>query len=282
MIRTTKALKALGTLWFAGLATLATLAILGTAGPAAAQSDTLKGIEVYREMLADDNPAELYELRGAELWKKARGPKKVSLEKCDLGMGPGVVKNAYVRMPRYFADTGRVEDLESRLVSCMVSLQGYTAAEVIKKPFGNIDYKSDMEALVGWIVSESRGAKMDVRLEHPKEVEAYETGKRMFFYRAGPYDFACATCHAEDDKRIRLQELPNLTQAKGAQLAYTTWPAYRVSQGELRTMQWRLNDCYRQQRFPEPDYASDATIALTSYLAVSANGGVFRAPTIKR
>ena len=36
----------------------------------------------------------------------------------------------------------------------------------------------------------------------------YELGKRAFFYRGGPYDFSCATCHGDDGKRIRLQDLP--------------------------------------------------------------------------
>jgi sulfur-oxidizing protein SoxA len=79
-----------------------------------------------------------------------------------------------------------------------------------------------------------------------------------------------------------LQDLPNLTTTTGAQKAYTTWPAYRVSQGELRSFQWRLNDCFRQQRFPELEYASDASIALTMFLARNANGATFDAPGIKR
>ena len=85
-----------------------------------------------------------------------------------------------------------------------------------------------------------------------------------------------------DGKRIRLQDLPNLTKVDGAQKAYTTWPAYRVSQGELRTFQWRLNDCFRQQRFPELVYGSDASIALTAYLAGRANGAEYDGPAIKR
>jgi L-cysteine S-thiosulfotransferase len=47
-------------------------------------------------------------------------------------------------------------------------------------------------------------------------------------------------------------------------------------------MQHRLNDCYRQQRFPEPEYASDAITALTLYLARNANGGVYNGPAVKR
>jgi L-cysteine S-thiosulfotransferase len=110
----------------------------------------------------------------------------------------------------------------------------------------------------------------------------YVLGEKMFFYRGGTHDFSCATCHGDDGKRIRLQDLPNLTKVEGAQKAYTTWPAYRVSQGEVRTFQWRLNDCFRQQRFPELAFGSDASIALTAYLAGRANGAEYNGPAIKR
>ena len=55
-----------------------------------------------------------------------------------------------------------------------------------------------------------------------------------------------------------------------------------MSQGELRTFEWRLYDCFRQQRFPELVYGSDAAIALTMFLARNANGGVYDGPAIKR
>jgi sulfur-oxidizing protein SoxA len=139
-----------------------------------------------------------------------------------------------------------------------------------------------MEALVAFVTSESRGMKMNVAGTHPKEAEAYELGKVIFFHRGGPHDFACSTCHGDDNLRIRLQDLPNLSKTADAQRAYTTWPAYRVSQGELRTFQWRLYDCFRQQRFPALEFASPASIALTMFLAKNANGGTFAAPSIKR
>ena len=62
--------------------------------PALAQKTASQGIDEYRAMLQDGNPAELYEAKGEDLWKKARGPKNASLQKCDLGKGPGVVKGA--------------------------------------------------------------------------------------------------------------------------------------------------------------------------------------------
>ena len=239
-------------------------------------------IAKYREMISDANPAEFDEMRGEEVWKAAAGPKHASLEKCDLGKGPGVVKGAYAALPRYFPDTKRVQDLESRLLTCMTGLQGIPEKDITAKPFGTVDHKPAIEALVAYVVGQSRGLKMAVSTKHPKEKEAYEIGRRIFFYRAGPYDFSCATCHGQSNLRIRMQDLPNFTVKKDAQSAYTTWPAYRVSQGLFRSFQWRLNDCFRQQRFPEPQYTSEATVDLTMFLAVSANGAKYDGPGLKR
>jgi sulfur-oxidizing protein SoxA len=251
-------------------------------GAQAQQKSAVEEIEKYRAALGDGNPAELWEARGEGLWKQPRGPKKATLQNCDIGLGPGVVKGAYAVLPKYFADTGKVEDLESRLVSCMVALQGFTPEQAKKDPFGGPGRKADMEALVAYVTSESRGLKMNVAGTHPKEVEAYELGKVIFFHRGGPHDFACSTCHGDDNLRIRLQDLPNLSKQADAQRAYTSWPAYRVSQGEVRSFQWRLYDCFRQQRFPELEFASPASVALTMFLAKNANGGTLAAPSIKR
>ncbi len=252
------------------------------AAPVVEKDPTILAIEKYREALGDGNPAELWEARGEDLWKKKSGPNNVSLEKCDLGKGAGVVKGAYAILPKYFADTDKVEDLETRLVSCMVMLQGLSYDQAKKNPFGSPEVKSNMEALVAYVTSQSRGMKMNVSVSHPKEKEAYDIGKTMFYHRGGPHDFACSTCHGSDNQRIRLQDLPNLSKQEAAQRAYTSWPAYRVSQGEVRSFQWRLFDCFRQQRFPALDFTSQGSVALTMYLAKNANGGVFNAPSIKR
>jgi sulfur-oxidizing protein SoxA len=269
------------TRWTAILAGGALLVLAGLEAQAQ-QSDTVKGIERYREALADGNPAELWEARGEELWKAKRGPQQASLEGCDLGQGPGVVKGAYAALPRYFADADRVMDLETRLVHCLTTLQGLSRAEATRQVFGDGAKRSDIEALVAHVTSESKGVTMAVPLDHPKEKEAFAVGERIFFFRGGPHDFSCASCHGDAGKRIRLQDLPNLTDLKDAQRAYTSWPAYRVSQGELRTFQWRLFDCFRQQRFPALTFGSEASIALTTFLARNANGGTFNAPAIKR
>jgi sulfur-oxidizing protein SoxA len=246
-----------------------------------AQPSAADGIARYRQMLADGNPAELFEAKGEGLWKGKRGPKNASLERCDLGKGPGVVKGAFVELPRWFADTQRVQDLESRLLTCMESLQGLDAKAIAATAFGRGE-QANMEALVAYVSAESRGLKMNLPQSHPKEREMFEVGKRVFFFRGGPYDFSCASCHGEAGKRIRLQDLPDLTRNPGDGIGFAAWPAYRVSSGELWGMQRRLFDCYRQQRFPAPGYASDATIALGVYMGVNAKGAESIAPSIKR
>jgi sulfur-oxidizing protein SoxA len=257
---------------------------LGSALVAAQDKDrTIQEIERYRQMLQDGNPAELLVARGEEMWKTRRGPKNVSLEQCDLGMGPGVVKGAYARLPRYFADADQVMDFEARLVHCMVTLQGFDRAALTKSPYSGAGQRAtDIETFTTYVVEQSRGAPIAVPQDHPKEKASFERGKTLFYMRSGPYDFACSTCHGVDNQRIRLQDLPNFEKAEPAQRAFATWPAYRVSQGALRTMQWRLNDCFRQQRFPEPIFISQGTIDLITFLGVKAAGGKMDSPSIKR
>lgn len=251
------------------------------AGSALAQKSASDGIAEYRAMLQDGNPAELFEAKGEDLWKQKRGPKNASLQQCDLGKGPGVVKGAFVELPRHFADTNKVQDLESRLLTCMETLQGFNAAEIAKTPFGKGE-QANVTALATWIAAESRGMKFNLSQSHVAEKTMYEVGKRLFFMRGGPHDFACATCHGEEGKRIRLQDLPNLTKNPGDGVGFAAWPAYRVSNGQMWGMQLRLNDCYRQQRFPFPLFGSDATIALGTYMGVNAKGAESIAPSIKR
>jgi L-cysteine S-thiosulfotransferase len=257
------------------------LSLAASVSAQAQQKSAADGIAEYRKMLEDGNPAELFEAKGEELWKTARGPKKATLQRCDLGLGPGVVKGAWVQMPRWFADTQRVQDLESRLMTCMETLQGFSAAEIAKTGFDKGE-QATLAALAAWISGESRGQKMALPQGHGEEKRFYELGKRAFFFRGGPMDFSCASCHGEAGKRIRLQDLPDLTGNPGNGIGFAAWPAYRVSSGEMWSMQRRLNDCYRQQRFPYPGFASDVTIALGVYMGVNAKGAESVAPALKR
>ena len=98
--------------------------------------------------------------RGEALWKEKRGPKNASLEGCDLGKGPGKVEGAFAELPRYFADADRVMDLETRIVWCMETLQGFDRAEILKRPYSKANQPgTELEALATYVASKSRGMK---------------------------------------------------------------------------------------------------------------------------
>ena len=251
----------------------------------AAEDESEKEIERYRQMIEDPmaNPGYLNVDRGEMLWSEPRGTKNVSLESCDLGEGPGKLEGAYAHLPRYFADTGKVMDLEQRLLWCMETIQGFDTKPLVAKPFSGPGRTSDMEDLVAFIANQSDGMKIRVALATAQEKEMYAIGEALFFRRSSINDFSCSTCHGAEGKRIRLQALPQLdVPGKDAQLTMATWPTYRVSQSALRTMQHRMWDCYRQMRMPAPDYGSEAVTALTLYLTKQAEGGELKVPSIKR
>jgi L-cysteine S-thiosulfotransferase len=236
----------------------------------------------YQKKTLEAAPLELFELVGEEVWTTKQGPKNASLEQCDLGMGPGRLKGAYARLPRYFTDTGEVMDLESRLVHCMVTLQGRSREEILKRPFGNADKPSELEYLSMYVARQSNGHKMNPGASHPKEKEAYALGEKLFSWRTGLWDFSCVSCHGEEGKRIRASALPVLSDPKQVSPLMATWPAYRVSTSSLITLQWRIHNCFQQMRTAEPVFGSEAVNSLITYLSVKSKGATYSGPGIKR
>jgi sulfur-oxidizing protein SoxA len=230
-------------------------------------------------MMLPDNPALLVVEDGEKLFKTARGPKNASLEKCDFGKGPGVLEGAYVELPRYFADTGKVMDIDTRLAYCMKTLQGFTDAdEAVKKKHGS---DSDVMKLQSYIASKSNGYAWNPPMNHPLEKAMRDAGEVMFYRRAGTMDFNCATCHSQTAKRIRASVLPSVGDP-GDWSKAISWPAQRTSQDEVRSSQHRLLECLWQMRYPNIKNGSDATIAYISFWTDAARGQPAVLPDLKR
>lgn len=248
-------------------------------------ADTEEEIRRYREMIDDPmaNPAFLNVDRGETLWTLERGSKNVSLKTCDIGKGPGVLDGAYAELPRYFSDANQVMDLEQRLLWCMDQIQGLDTKEILTRKFASPGITSDLEDLVAYIANKSSGMTFHIPLDDPQERDAYSVGEALFNRRGSLLDFSCATCHSADGARIRTTQLPNLTKpGPDARETMGSWPTYRVSQSQTRTMQNRLWDCYRQMRMPPPEYGSPGITALMIYLTKQADGGPINVPAIKR
>ena len=245
-----------------------------------------RALETYRSMMKSDpwsNPGMLDVDRGETLWKTAAGPNNVSLEGCDLGLGPGKVDGAFAVLPRYFADANRVMDVEARLLWCMVKLQGFDRLKLLTRPHPSAGMPvRDLGAIATYVAYRSNGRSFAATFSHPKEKEMLALGEALFFRRSGPMDFACSTCHGGSGKRIRLQPLPFFSSPEEARKIVGEWPAYRVSTTHVMTMQHRIYDCFWQMRLPEVELGSDVSVALISYLVKQAQGGEINVPGMKR
>lgn len=230
-------------------------------------------------MMMPDNPAYEWAAEGEKLFKQKRGPKNASLEQCDFGKGPGVLKGAYVELPRYFADTGKVMDFESRLVHCMRTLQGFTNDDPqIKQRHGN----TDIMKLTTYIAMQSNGMPWNPPMSHPLEKAMRDAGEELFYRRSGPMDFNCATCHTNPSgTRIRASVLPNMKIPEEWTKAIS-WPAYRVGHEAVRSTQHRVLECLWQMRYPNLRPDSDVNIALISFWTDRARGQPAILPDMKR
>jgi len=264
-----------------------TSALAGTGQAQQSGNDPMaRELDTYRSMMKSDpwsNPGMLDVDRGDALWKTPAGPNTVSLEQCDLGLGPGKVDGAFATLPRYFTDADRVMDVEARILWCMEKLQGFERVKLLTRPHPSAGTPvKDLGAIATYVAYRSNGRSFSATFSHPKEKEALALGETLFFRRAGPMDFACSTCHGESGKRIRLQPLPFFSKPEEARRILGEWPAYRVSTAHVMTMQHRIYDCFWQMRLPEVELGSDISIALISYLVKQADGGEIKIPGMKR
>ncbi len=201
-------------------------------------------------------PGELYVEEGKELFYR-KGPSGKTLEACDFGKGPGVLEGVYAILPRYFPDTRRVEDLETRVYTCMQRVQGFKPEEIKRE---------EVQAITTYIASFSSKAKLQVVPKHPQELAVYNLGRELWYQRAGARDMSCAVCHEQyAGQRVRLSPVRSPAQGLGNE-----WPAYRFEADKLYTMQDRIHFCYESIAIPPPGFYSEPYIALTLYMLAEA------------
>lgn len=235
-----------------------------------AQASDAEKFSAFRDMLSEDNPGEFWIDAGKVLFHEVRGPKQQSLESCDFGLGPGVLQGAYAQMPRYFADTGRVETLEGRLITCMERLQGFRAADILKPHYLNAaeenHTRDELTQLTAYVAAQSNGLPFVAPLRHPAERQAYALGAYTFNRRMGTMDLSCASCHGgEPGKVLRGVSLPRLEDPAVAGAVTSVFPAYVLKDGNVRTWWWRNQRCVLAMRLPWLITGSDLDVALTLF-----------------
>ena len=200
--------------------------------------------------------------KGQALWEK---PFKNG--KTFASCFPNGGKNIAGNYPMFDTATGKVLTFEGAINACL-------------KANGETEYKYDdmktMGLITAYAKSLSDGMKVNVKVEGPGALAAYEDGKKFYFTRRGQLNFSCATCHIDNPgNKIRTELLsPMVGQA-------AHWPEFRQGT-ELTTLQGRFKQCNSQVRAVPLENNSDAYNNLEYFLTYMSNGLPMETPVFRK
>ena len=122
----------------------------------------------------------------------------------------------------------------------------------------------------------SDGMKVQIKVEGPAALEAYEKGKAYYYARRGQLNFSCASCHVDNvGKFIRSEQLsPFVGQA-------VHWPVFRAGT-ELTTMQRRFQQCGSQTRATPLEINSEEYNNLEYFMTYISNGLPMQSPVFRK
>ncbi|TCJ15762.1 sulfur oxidation c-type cytochrome SoxA [Parasulfuritortus cantonensis] len=138
--------------------------------------------------------------------------------------------------PMFDEAKGKVVTFEDAINDCRVA-NG-------EEPYKYDDMKT-MGVLTSYARTLSDGMKMNIKVDSPAALKAFEDGKKTYYARAGQLNFSCASCHIDAaGNNLRSEILsPVLGQA-------THFPVFRGKDGGdvPTTLQKRYSGCFKQVR----------------------------------
>ncbi len=169
--------------------------------------------------------------------------------------------------PQFDDAKGKVVTLQDAINACRVA-NGEEAYKVN-------DMKT-MGTLTAYMRTLSDGMLMNVKVEGPKAMAAYEDGKKTFFTRKGQLNFACANCHVQNaGTRLRSELIsPAVGQA-------VHWPVFRGGD-TLVTLQQRYDGCFKQVRAVPPPQGGDVMNNLEYFHSSLSNGLPMKASVFRK
>lgn len=169
--------------------------------------------------------------------------------------------------PQFDETRGKVITLQDALNDCRVA-NGEEA-------FKHNDMKT-MGTLTAYMRTLSDGMLMNVKVEGPKAMAAYEDGKKTFFSRKGQLNFACASCHVQNAGTRLRSEL--ISPAVGHAVH---WPVFRAGD-TLVTLQQRYEGCYKQVRAVPPPQGGEVFNNLEYFHSSLSNGLPLKASVFRK
>ena len=223
---------------------------------------------LYAELL-ENNPAEMDLEWGGELLEKNCGG-DAGLAKF-LGVSEEKLPAYIAGFPRYIKRFDMVLGLD-QVLQALMAQKGH-------KPF-NLKSK-EMFAMSAYAKSLANGEAVNIDVNaNPQMKAAYALGKEVFMTPRGGRGLSCNSCHSADviGMVLRTQPLPDL----GQNAAGATWPAYRMTKSELRTLQRRFQGCMENALLAVIPLGSKEMVGLEVYVTDLAKGKEIAIPGLKR
>jgi len=166
------------------------------------------------------------------------------------------------------------DDVKSKVVTLQDAINDCRTANG-EEAFKLSDMKT-MGTLTAYMRTLSNGMIMNVKVETPKAVAAYEDGKKTFFSRKGQLNFACASCHVQNaGNRLRSEVIsPAVGQA-------VHWPVFRGGDN-LVTLQQRYDGCFKQVRAVSPPQGGETMNNLEYFHSALSNGLPMKASVFRK
>lgn len=169
--------------------------------------------------------------------------------------------------PQFDEAKGKVVTLQDALNNCRVA----NGEEALK-----VNDMKTMGTLTSYMRTLSDGMLMNVKIEGPKAMAAYEDGKKTFYSRKGQLNFACANCHVQNGgTRLRSELIsPVIGHA-------VHWPVFRGGDN-LVTLQQRYQGCYQQVRAVPPPQGGEVMNNLEYFHSALSNGLPMKASVFRK
>jgi sulfur-oxidizing protein SoxA len=171
--------------------------------------------------------------------------------------------------PMFDEKKGKVVTFEDALNECRVA-------------HGEAPYKygdSEMGTLTSYARTLSDGMKMNIKVDSPGALKAYEDGKRTYYARSGQLNFSCASCHIYNAGNLLRSEMlsPVIGQA-------THWPVFRGKDGgdKPTSLQKRYVGCFKQVRQVPDKPGSERFNNLEYFHSYLSNGMVLKASVYRK
>lgn len=158
----------------------------------------------------------------------------------------------------YFDETlGKVVTFENALNACL------KANGEPEMAYGS---RSTMGVLTAYARTLSDGMRIDVKVDTPRALERYRSGRELFYRRIGQLNASCAGCHVYNAGRVMRMEVISPMLGHAAH-----WPIFRGGE-ELMTFQGRFKRCMEQMRATPFGFNSPEWNDLEYYLTAVSNG----------